>query len=147
MKQLFYVSNTSLNFHGKADIEDILETAENYNNQNGISGILLYHSGLFLQLLEGDAAAVDLLYSKIFKDRRHNNVTTLFEVEAQKRLFTKWGMAYRDVNDLDIKMVNKMLSWTRLIQGSKEIDNNLILKMLEQFKERISSEELPNLSE
>jgi hypothetical protein len=147
MKQLFYVSNTSLIFKGKEDIEDILETASNYNNQKGLSGVLLYHSGLFLQLLEGEAADVDLLYSKIFKDPRHNNVTVLFELEAQKRIFTKWGMAYRDVNELDIKMVNQMLSWARLIQGSKELDNNLILEMLEQFKERISQDELPNLVE
>ncbi len=146
MKQLFYVSNTSLSFRGKEDIEDILSKADSYNNQTGISGILLYHSGLFLQLLEGESADVDHLYSKIFKDPRHSNLTVLFDIAATQRIFTKWGMAYRDVNELDIKMVNQMLSWTRLIQGSKDIDNALILKMLEQFKERISIDQLPNLA-
>lgn len=146
MKQLFYISNTSLSFKGSEDIKAILNKASTYNTQKGLSGILLYHSGLFLQLLEGEGADVEKLYSKIFKDPRHNNVTALFEIEAKERLFNKWGMAYKEVNELDIQMVNQMLSWTRLIQGSTEIDNKLILKMLKQFKELISNDELPNLA-
>lgn len=145
MKQLFYISSTSLSFKGKEDIENILNKASSYNNLNGLSGILLYHSGLFLQLLEGEAAEVDQLFSKIFKDPRHNNLTVLFDIEGKERLFTQWNMAYKEVNELDIKMVNQVLSWTRLIQNSPEIDNELILKMLGQFKERITASDFPNL--
>ena len=145
MKQLFYVSNTSLSFKGKEDIENILTKASYFNHKQGLSGILLYHSGIFLQLLEGEAADVDHLYSKIFNDPRHNNVTLLFDIEGKERLFSKWDMAYKEVNEIDIKMVNQILSWTRLIQKSPEIDNELILKMLSQFEERISLQEFPHL--
>ncbi len=146
MIQLFYVSNTSFKFKGKEDIEDILAKAHSYNNTNNISGVLLYHSGIFLQLLEGDKAEVDSLFAKIFKDPRHSNITTFFEIEAKERIFSSWGMAYKEVDALDIKVVNQMLAWNRVLQRAKDIDHKLIINMLEQFKSRISPEELPNLN-
>ncbi len=146
MKQLFYVSNSSLSFKGQEDIDKILQKASSHNSAHGISGILLYHSGIFLQFIEGADDEVKKLYSKIFSDPRHNNVTLLFDIEAQHRIFSEWGMAYREVSGLDIEMINKMLSWTRLIQRSPGIDNQLILQMLEEFRHTMFNEKLPNLS-
>jgi len=146
LKQLFYVSNTSFSFKGQEDIDKILQKACSHNNNTGITGILLYHSGIFLQLLEGEENEVKKLYAKIFGDPRHNNVTLLFEIESKERIFNNWGMAYREVNGFDIDMVNKLLSWSRLIQRAPDIDKELILQMLEEFRKTIFDMKLSNLS-
>jgi len=132
--KLFYVSNSSNEFKGKQDIENILKTANEFNQKKNITGILLYHSGIFLQLLEGKKEDVDYLYEKIEKDKRHRNVIKLFTVTGANKIFDKWSMAFRDITELDIKMVNEILSWNKLISASRDIDNNLIIHILERFK-------------
>ena len=48
-------------------------------------------------------------------------------------------MAYREISDLDLKMVNNILSWTKIINKSPEINNELILKILSHFKEKLAA--------
>ncbi|MEY3249652.1 MAG: hypothetical protein RL742_1695 [Bacteroidota bacterium] len=74
----------------------LLEVARVNNAQKGISGILLYGYGFFIQLLEGDLNLVrDLYYNRICLDTRHNNLKILHEGEASYRLYENWAMAFR----------------------------------------------------
>lgn len=133
MYQLFYVSSAK----GKVDqkvVDSILSVARKVNPGLGITGILLYHGGIFLQLLEGDRDKVTSLYEKIKSDQRHDNVVSLLEAEGNPRIFSEWSMAYRELSDLDIKAVNEILSWNKLIARAEKIDNVLISQMLERFK-------------
>jgi predicted sulfurtransferase len=143
MFQLFYASSISPDFDIDRDIEKILHKAQAYNSTKGITGILLFKSGIFLQLLEGEENEVKALYAKIYNDKRHKNLTLIFETHGNERIFEHWTMAYRKITDIDFKMVNQMLSWNKLLTKSQEIDNELILKMLQSFKEKITMEELP----
>ena len=58
----------------------------------------------------------------------------ILTAEKNERIFPMWGMAYQEISDLDVKMVNEFMSWNKLISGAKDIDNKLILKMLNRFK-------------
>ena len=64
----------------------------------------------------------------------HNNVTRLFDNEIEERILPDWSMGFREVSELDLKMVNEILSWNRLISASRTIDKQLIMYMLERFK-------------
>ncbi len=137
MHQLFYVSSAR-NGITSEDIADIIKSATKYNIENELTGILLYRGGIFLQLLEGDEMAIKSLFeTKIKTDNRHSNIVEFFYIPAETRLFNKWSMAFLEVSEFDIKMVNQILSWNKLISKAKEIDNNLILQMLESFKGRL----------
>lgn len=131
--KLFYVSNATDELKDNG-IDTILEASRKNNPAQGITGILLFRSGIFLQLLEGEKAAVDALYEKIQKDPRHSNVINLFTIEDEKRLFDDWAMGFCELGDLDVKMVIEVLSWNKLINAATDIDSNLILHMLERFK-------------
>lgn len=132
--QLFYVSN---NISAAAQIEDILMKSREYNSKQKVSGVLLYRGGLFLQLLEGSQEAVETLYRKIEKDPRHGNVIQLFSVVNNERLFEDWSMAFNEISDIDLKMINEVLSWNKLLKAEKDIDNKLILQMLDRFKHKL----------
>ena len=75
-----YVSNLSASVSNK-EIDRILSQAEQYNNQNDLTGLLIFSEGNFFQLIEGERNKVEGLYSKIVKDSRHGNVIKFVEKE------------------------------------------------------------------
>lgn len=53
---------------------------------------MICRADLYLQLLEGPAAAVDAAYARIARDDRHLEVTTLVRREVTDRMFPRWAM-------------------------------------------------------
>lgn len=94
MKQLVYISRGTVPFSAE-DIRKLTEISNNNNMSRGITGCMVYASGYFLQLLEGDQDEVDSLYKKIQQDTRHKNSRILIEneVDESKRLYGKWFMS------------------------------------------------------
>lgn len=134
--QLFYVSSAAAGITDQ-QIDQILNKSHEYNPKHQITGVLLFRGGIFLQLLEGAQADVEALFAKIKKDTRHANIISLFGVSNNERIYSDWSMAYRKLEDIDIKFVNEILSWNKLINASRELDNHLILHMLSRFKSRV----------
>lgn len=96
--RLVYVSAATTPF-SKADLVALLEKARSNNQRLGITGLLLYREGDFLQLLEGEQAAVKALYRTIERDHRHSGTIVLLEEETPERLFAEWSMGFRDLKD------------------------------------------------
>ena len=63
MLSIVYVSSATRLFAAE-DLVALLQAARDYNARIGITGMLLYKAGNFLQVIEGDAAAVNALYEK-----------------------------------------------------------------------------------
>lgn len=91
--QLVYVSNLTLGSRLSASIFDDIEShARNFNQQHGITGILCYGSGCFLQCIEGEKAHVFALMERIFIDSQHKNVEIILLQTIDSRSFTDWRM-------------------------------------------------------
>ena len=92
MRQLLYASNT---FRDVSDavLDDILASSRANNVKAGITGVLLYIEGGFMQILEGDAPAVTDTFARISKDKRHWNTTVLLDRDAP-RAFGEWSMGF-----------------------------------------------------
>ena len=73
-------------------IEAILTQSRHYNPTCGITGILCYGGGIFLQAIEGGRMAVSELYGHIQKDVRHKDVVLLHYEEISERRFGGWTM-------------------------------------------------------
>ncbi len=73
-------------------IEAILAHSRQYNPASGITGILCYGGGVFLQAIEGGRMAVNELYGHIQKDVRHRDVVLLDYEEISERRFGSWTM-------------------------------------------------------
>jgi hypothetical protein len=76
------------------ELSAILETARRNNQRLAVTGILLYASGSFLQVLEGDEAVVRELYERIAGDGRHYRVRMLRERMVASRSFGTWSMGF-----------------------------------------------------
>ena len=73
-------------------INAILAQSRQYNPTCGITGILCYGGGIFLQAIEGGRMAVSELYGHIQKDVRHKDVVLLDYEEISERRFGGWTM-------------------------------------------------------
>jgi hypothetical protein len=71
---------------------EIMAHAHTRNVADGITGILCYGSGQFLQALEGERAAVTALYHRIAVDPRHDACQLIAVEEIAQRAFPEWTM-------------------------------------------------------
>ena len=90
IKHVIYISRPTHFDH--IVLDDILTTSRSNNPQNGITGNLIFHSDLFLQMLEGPPEAINKLYNKILSDSRHDDIVKLRDTEFPRRLFSSWAM-------------------------------------------------------
>lgn len=104
--RLLYVSRTVEPEESRAT-EAILLAARHHNMQNGITGILCYGGGIFLQAIEGGRQAVNGLYNHIIKDARHHNVELLHYEEITERRFGGWTMGQVNLSKLNTSIVLK----------------------------------------
>lgn len=101
MYQLIYAS-TATREMTEHDLSALLEQARAKNERLEITGLLLYRTGAFIQVLEGEKETVDQLFSTIEADERHEDVIRLRENAADAREFPDWSMGFRHINDEDV---------------------------------------------
>jgi hypothetical protein len=77
------------------DLDQILEASRRNNGAVGISGLLLYHDGTFLQCLEGEKPDVLATLSRIHVDKRHRGIRVILDQEEEHRLFPDWEMGFQ----------------------------------------------------
>jgi hypothetical protein len=75
-----------------AMLAGILLDARRCNARDGITGMLICRADLYLQLLEGEAVAVDAAYRRIAADDRHTDLRLLSRGVVAERLFPLWSM-------------------------------------------------------
>ena len=87
--------------------ESILAQSRTHNPASGITGILCYGGGIFLQALEGGRSQVSELYGHIQKDTRHKDVVLLHYEEIMERRFGGWTMGQVNVAKLNTSILLK----------------------------------------
>ena len=98
MFRLIYVS-TARELMDKDALLGILAKAREKNARLGITGMLLYKDGNFLQLLEGEESLVRDVYATIARDTRHFDTMITMEEAVNERMFTEWSMGFHDLSD------------------------------------------------
>ena len=90
LKHVIYISRPKHFDH--LVLNDILTKSRSNNPAIGVTGNLIYHADLFLQLLEGPHLAVHKLYETILADSRHDDIIKLRDETVNRRLFASWAM-------------------------------------------------------
>ena len=70
----------------------ILRKSKSNNPALGVTGVLCFSQGIFLQVLEGGRSAVNQLYNRVAADPRHSDVELLIYEEIHERRFAGWSM-------------------------------------------------------
>lgn len=94
MLQLMYVSD-AVELFTDDDLDSLLETSRRNNRASQVTGMLVYHQGSFIQILEGEKSAVETVFEKICADPRHQNINLIEAAQTGHRAFAAWDMAFR----------------------------------------------------
>ncbi|MES2423057.1 MAG: BLUF domain-containing protein [Pseudomonadota bacterium] len=88
-------------------IDAILAQSRQFNPLSGITGILCYGGGIFLQAIEGGRMPVSELYGHIQKDQRHKDVVLLHYEEISERRFGGWTMGQVNMSKINTSILLK----------------------------------------
>ena len=97
MFSLVYVS-AAVTWFSDRELRSLLAQCRLSNAQTGVTGMLLYKDGNFMQALEGDERTVRALEACIAADRRHQGMVTLHSGHTTERQFSDWTMGFYDLN-------------------------------------------------
>jgi hypothetical protein len=99
LTEMIYVS--TMVGEAEQELKLIWESSVKHNKLNGITGMLLYYQGGFMQVLEGNRAKVMETFDRICEDRRHHHITTLTITEVKSRHFGAWSMGFKHINAIE----------------------------------------------
>lgn len=83
------------------EVDRIVEFSQRRNIARGITGVLVFGSGVFFQWIEGPPAEVQKLIESLNGDSRHNDVVSLdTAIEKRERLYPGWEMELVQADDI-----------------------------------------------
>ncbi|NLE27233.1 MAG: hypothetical protein GX625_18235 [Clostridiaceae bacterium] len=92
MKRITYMSRFSRPLSDEG-LRLLGEKAAANNAEHGITGILITIGETFFQIIEGEDAAIDALFTTISRDSRHTDIVRFStEMAISERLFASWSM-------------------------------------------------------
>jgi hypothetical protein len=112
-------------------IDDILNQSRQFNPGSGITGILCYGGGIFLQAIEGGRMAVSELYRHIQNDARHKDVVLLHYEEISERRFGGWTMGQVNMSKINTSILLKYAERPELDPYS--VSGKVSLSLLEEL--------------
>ncbi|MCB8748282.1 BLUF domain-containing protein [Rhodoferax sp. U2-2l] len=92
---------------GPETIDAILHECRSRNPNSGITGVLCYGGGIFLQVIEGGRMAISQLYNQIQRDARHKDVVLLQYEEIAERRFAGWTMGEVNMTRINVSILLK----------------------------------------
>ena len=98
--QVIYVSSEAYVLQ-QSDLLSILDASIRNNPPRGITGMLLYARGSFMQVLEGEESAVAETMARIHADKRHHDIFELSHTPITTREFGSWSMGFRALTPAD----------------------------------------------
>ncbi len=98
--RLIYASRAAQALDAEA-LARLMKVSRANNADAGITGVLVYSDGVFMQLLEGGRDSVCALYNKIARDSRHHDVVLLRYGEVEERRFAGWSMGQANLSRMN----------------------------------------------
>jgi hypothetical protein len=133
--QLVYVSSAVKPF-SPDELIALLESSRRRNTKAGVSGLLLYHDGNIIQLLEGAESVVRSTHARISRVSRHHGVITLLQGYVQERTFPDWSMGFKHLSSEEARSIEGYSEFLnpREAASISAKDPRRALRLLELFR-------------
>jgi len=112
-------------------IESILHQSRDHNPGTGVTGVLCYGGGIFLQAIEGGRMTISQLYGHIQRDPRHKDVVLLHYEEISERRFAGWTMGEVNMTRINASILLKYAERPELDPYS--VSGKVSLSLLEEL--------------
>jgi hypothetical protein len=132
LTHLIYTSAAASVFD-PSDLKTILQVARSKNSQRSVTGMLLYTSGSFFQVLEGDEATLTELFAIISSDPRHTNVTKIIDEPIAQRAFGDWTMGFSEVDPSELEEIEGLSDFFQQGNSLTDLQPGRAKKLLSAF--------------
>jgi hypothetical protein len=119
LEAVVYVSSATRPFETE-DLDELLLEARSLNRKSGLTGILLYSDGNFMQFFEGTRAAVAETYERIKLSTKHTGIIQLMHDPIRERSFPEWEMGFAHPESSEL-MELATANWERLRSDANAI--------------------------
>lgn len=126
MYSLVYVSSAAEPF-SKSELVELLAQCHENNMKAGLTGLLLYKDGNFMQVLEGEKDTVKSVFSRIGRDPRHRGLITLYDEDISERQYPDWSMAFRDLDSPEVRALPGFSEFMNLPLNAPSLQANVSL--------------------
>jgi hypothetical protein len=135
---IVYVSTATLPF-SDADLIGLLSQSQRNNSSRDVTGMLLYKDRNFMQVLEGPEEEVRKLVEIIRADARHAGFIKLLDRAIEKREFSEWSMAFRNLDDVALRYVTGYSEFLNLPLTAKALvtDSKYASRLIEVFRKTL----------
>ncbi|MBS1501230.1 MAG: BLUF domain-containing protein [Bacteroidetes bacterium] len=139
--EIFYILYLSAvaDWFNEDELETILAASRRNNQQDDITGVLLYGRNNFIQLLEGPAESVKKTFERIKTDKRHLDVTVIVSGKLKERCYPEWFMGFRAIKPESYANMSGFINLSK--QATSNNDCELPVRLLDSFikKNRLDS--------
>jgi hypothetical protein len=118
------------------ELATLLYLSRANNQRDGITGLLLYMDGNFMQAIEGEEGAIEDLQRRLAADPRHTGMTTILKLGIEGRRFPDWSMGFTNIGrlaDADRRGFSDFLASTR--DDPARPSDDIAWRLLERFKD------------
>jgi hypothetical protein len=132
---MYHLLNVSsaVNLFTDPQLEELLKVSRHNNESQGVTGLLLYIGGNFIQLLEGEKEMVLAAHLRIANDPRHRGMITLLQGDCEKRDFSEWSMGFKKVAGSDAEKAPGYSDFLRQ-DADLSTQRSAAMKLFEHFK-------------
>lgn len=121
------------------ELEELRRQSTTNNQNRGVSAILIYASGCFLQVLEGILVNLKVLFEKISEDPRHKDIRLLFFKRATSRIFPAWSFGAFGLDrhkQLEFEYLDEILRCFES-SGLEGLDHSLVMSLIAEFRSQL----------
>lgn len=135
MHTITYVSSAVKPF-SQQELVELLTLSREANARHGITGMLLYKDGSFIQAIEGPKKDLEQLYLNIRNDPRHHSIITMLSETVEQRAFKDWSMGFVDLD----KVAHALPGFSNFLREDRaaqdfQNDSSLARQLLATFRE------------
>jgi hypothetical protein len=131
LRQLVYASTASRPLRDP-ELLDLVNTARANNSDLNVTGMLLYASGAFIQILEGGPPTVEKLLRKIRRDPRHRGFLILLDRVIVERDFEGWHMGFQKIAQSELDQIAGFHGWSGDMTTRRKIAS--AIRLIESFR-------------
>lgn len=96
LQELLYTS-LAIPTASHENVADILKVSQTNNAEHNLTGLLLFDGYRYIQILEGTAENLSVLYAAIEEDPRHYDLELIYRGGIEARAFQDWRMAFESL--------------------------------------------------
>lgn len=105
LRAIAYVSEASAGVSSTV-LDTLVGDAARFNTVAGVTGVLLFDGGRFLQYFEGPEDGVAAVHERIRQARSHHGIVELGHARVPQRYFPNWGMRWLGVEPALIQQLS-----------------------------------------